>query len=147
MTQQLKTNNFTNVVNDTSKATKYQSCPGYNGTTEDHSVLLLGALEEVLGCGGWCEAETFKFYRFTNVNTCNTEGILLAYEDCLKKLPGCYQAFKDFMNNKAEIIAIVCLFATIICLLNLVVVCCICCHPTKAGKKKNFYARMIDTDN
>lgn len=51
------------------------------------------------------------------------------------------------METKTETLGITCIFACLICLLNVMTVCCICCHPKKTGRKKNFYARMIDTEN
>lgn len=39
---------------------------------KDSNVLLLGALEELLGCAGWCPEDTPKFYRFYDINMCVT---------------------------------------------------------------------------
>lgn len=38
------------------------------------NVLLLGALEELLGCGGWCPNDTLKYYKFYDINLCVSEG-------------------------------------------------------------------------
>lgn len=34
----------------------------------------MAALEEALGCGGWCDSDVPKFYKFTDINGCGTLG-------------------------------------------------------------------------
>lgn len=67
----MKGNGFTNIdTTNSSLPVQYQKCPSYNSSKEDKSALLLAALEEFLGCGGWCDDDKLKFYRFTNINSC-----------------------------------------------------------------------------
>lgn len=40
------------------------------------NVLLLGALEELLGCGGWCPSDEPKHYKFYDINLCVSKGNL-----------------------------------------------------------------------
>jgi hypothetical protein len=37
-----------------------------------------------------------------------------------------------------------CSIATLLCLINIITVCCICYHPSKTSKGSNFYAKMMD---
>lgn len=67
--------------------------------------------------------------------------------ECRDALPACHTAFEDFMNSKGNTVGLGCLIACLICFVNVITVCCICCHPTKSGKKKNFYSRMIEDDS
>lgn len=65
--------------------------------------------------------------------------------DCYSKKEACYDKFKDFMVSKGKVMGIATGIMTVIVLLNVIFVFCICCHPhTKAQKNKNFYARMMD---
>jgi len=72
---QLNDKGFTNIdTTNSSLPVQYQSCSIYNASNEDNSALLLAALEEFLGCGGWCDSDQPKFFRFTNINNCATKG-------------------------------------------------------------------------
>lgn len=54
--EQLAINGFTNVNTiNTNLPIQYQQCTNYDAKNEDKTVLLLAALEEFLGCGGWCK--------------------------------------------------------------------------------------------
>jgi hypothetical protein len=68
-------------LNTTGNYLKYSDCPNYQASTE--YIEVLAALERLLGCGGWCSIDTgfesdpiapFYFYRFSNINDCNTSG-------------------------------------------------------------------------
>ena len=73
----MKKNGFTNIdTTNSSLPIQYQQCKNYDPSSEDKSALLLAALEEFLGCGGWCETDKLKFFRFTNINNCGTKGKL-----------------------------------------------------------------------
>lgn len=50
------------------------------------------------------------------------------------------------MSGSGRIVAFGCLGAVLICLINIIAVCCICCHPSKVGRGSNFYSRMIEMD-
>lgn len=66
------------------------------------------------------------------------------YVECLEKLSNCHDAFYDFMNGKGQLVGFGCLGAMLVCFINIVAVCCICCHPSKKGSRSNFYSRMIE---
>ena len=85
-----------------------------------------------------------RFDRFTDINYCVTEGIWWINLDCLNKKEACYDAFKDFMVSKVETFGIIGAIATLICLINIVTVCCLCYHPVKRHTTKNFYSRMME---
>jgi len=71
----LTSNGFTNVdTTNSSLPIQYQQCKNYDAPNEDKPALLLAALEEFLGCGGWCDTDKPKFLRFTNINNCATKG-------------------------------------------------------------------------
>lgn len=75
---QLNANGFKNFdTTNSSLPVQYQQCQNYNATEEDKTALLLAALEEFLGCGGWCDSDKPKFLRFTNLNNCATKGNFL----------------------------------------------------------------------
>lgn len=71
----LKTNGYTNInTGNSSLPIQYQQCDKGKNLSGDKNVLLLATLEEVLGCGGWCESEVAKFYKFTDINACSSLG-------------------------------------------------------------------------
>lgn len=85
MKKKLDENGFTNYdTTNSSLPVQYQQCKSYNASAEDQSALLLSALEEFLGCGGWCDNDTPLFFRFTNLNNCATQGTYwYIKKDCL----------------------------------------------------------------
>ena len=51
------------------------------------------------------------------------------------------------MSGSGQIVGFGCLIALVICMINIIAVCCICYHPDRVrGKKSNFYSRMIELD-
>ena len=50
------------------------------------------------------------------------------------------------MTGSGRIVGFGCLIAMLVCLLNMVAVCCICYHPSKTKSSSNFYSRMIEMD-
>ena len=69
------------------------------------------------------------------------------YSDCFAGLENCHDAFENFMTGSGRIVGFGCLIAVLVCLLNIVAVCCICYHPTRVGgNRSNFYSRMIEMD-
>jgi hypothetical protein len=50
------------------------------------------------------------------------------------------------MMGSGRTVGLGCLVAALVCILNIVAICCICLHPTKANKGSNFYSRMIEID-
>ena len=77
-----------NVGNTTNK--NYQAC--MDKDTDESSVLLMGTLEELLGCGGWCENKDHYtyFFKYSDINNC-------VDEDCFKNKNSCYFEFKSFL--------------------------------------------------
>ena len=76
----MKANGFTNIdTTNSSLPIQYQQCKNYDASSEDKSALLLAALEEFLGCGGWCDSDKLKFFRFTSINNCGTKGTYFVY--------------------------------------------------------------------
>ena len=61
-------------------------------------------------------------------------------------MENCHSSFEDFMTGSGRIVGFGCLIAMLVCLLNIVAVCCICYHPSKAKSSSNFYSRMIEMD-
>ncbi len=55
-------------------------------------------------------------------------------------------AFKDFLTGNGRLMGYACSIATLICLINVITVCCICYHPSKRSRGSNFYARMMEDD-
>lgn len=40
---------------------------------------------------------------------------------------------------------VACLVGSLVCLVNMVMICCICYHPDNSGRKReNFYSRMLE---
>ncbi len=75
MQKNLTAGGYTNFnTTNSSLPIKYQQCAKYNVTSEEKNVLLLATLEEVLGCGGWCDSDVPKFYKFTDINACSSLG-------------------------------------------------------------------------
>jgi len=69
------------------------------------------------------------------------------YLDCFTNLENCHDAFENFMTGSGRIVGFGCLIAVLVCLLNIIAVCCICYHPTRVGgNRSNFYSRMIEMD-
>ena len=66
--------------------------------------------------------------------------------ECFGGLKNCHDAFEDFMSGSGRVVGLGCLIAMLVCLINIVAVCCICYHPdrNKNGGASNFYQRMVD---
>ena len=50
------------------------------------------------------------------------------------------------MVSKGKFIGIGCLIAMLICLVNIVALCCICCHPSRTGSRGDVYSPMVAGD-
>ena len=71
----LKANGYTNInTGNSSLPIQYQQCEKGKNLSDNKNVLFLATLEEVLGCGGWCQSEVAKFYKFTDINACSSLG-------------------------------------------------------------------------
>ena len=44
------------------------------------------------------------------------------------------------------LVGIGCAAAMSFAILNMIMICCLCFHPSRTGNKANFYRRMIDDD-
>lgn len=55
------------------------------------------ALERFLDCGGWCKGDD-KYFKFTDINECSTEGTSYIYKECLNK-ENCHDRFESFMKE------------------------------------------------
>jgi hypothetical protein len=67
-------------MNTTGTATKFADCQSTTSSTEN--IDIMAAIEELLGCGGWCDlsnaaelnpAKTY-YYRFRDINECSDSG-------------------------------------------------------------------------
>ena len=66
------------------------------------------------------------------------------YIDCMNSRQGCYDQFKDFTISKGKKMGVWSIIASAVCLINMVMICCICYHPAHRDRKRqNFYARMM----
>ena len=111
------------------------------------NALLLGTLEEFLDCGGWCSGDDPKFLKFTDINYCVQKGIKSSYSECYENKGACYDKFKDFLVSKGNMMGAGSIIAGVVCLANMIMICCICNHPNNRGRKRqNFYARMMEAD-
>ena len=85
--------------------------------------IALAAIEDLLGCSGWCDGTPQKnlIYRFTDVNKgAPTDGY-------------CFGVLKTEVGKYANVIGIGSLltagFLFLVCIINT----CICCHPSRKG--------------
>lgn len=99
----------------------------------DANVLLMSTLEAEFQCGGWCSNSPYGiFYYYTSVTTDR------------RPTQTCYDAFKGFFEKNGIILGIGCCAALTFCLLNMVMICCLCFHPSKTGNRSDFYKRMVE---
>jgi uncharacterized membrane protein len=68
----LRAQNYTYAIDD--KALSYRDCMEKE-EDEETVVLLMTGLEAAFGCTGWCESDEDKFFKFSDINNCVTEGI------------------------------------------------------------------------
>jgi hypothetical protein len=121
-------------------------------TSSSTNVDIIAALESLIGCGGWCplnqDQPSFDIftYRFRNINDCTDSRKNTIYIECLANLQNCYEGFKNFMTDSGRTVGFGCLGAVLVCFLNIIAVCCLCCHPSKTKKGSEFYSRMVGDD-
>ena len=97
--------------------------------------VLMGALEGELQCGGWCSDSPLGiFYYYTKISTDQ------------RPTQTCYDAFKGFFEKNGVILGLGCSAALAFSLLNMVMICCLCFHPSKTGNRSDFYKRMVEDD-
>jgi len=56
----------------------------------------------------------------------------------------CYDALKNFFEKYAIILGISCSAAFGVALLNIVMICCFCFHPSRAKGKRNLFRNLIE---
>ena len=95
----------------------------------------MSTLEVELQCGGWCDDKPSKIFNFySNVSS----GV--------RPKESCYNAFKGFFERNGVVLGVGCAVALAFSILNMMMICCLCFHPSRSGSRSDFYKRMVEDD-
>ncbi len=97
-------------------------------------------LEREFDCGGWCiDNPTAQIYYFSDSSSLSILSLILDVPS-----QACYESLKSFFSKYGNILGIGCSAAFGIALLNVIMICCFCFHPSKARSKRRLFQNLIE---
>ena len=116
--------------NTSGTISRVEDCPDFRANANEADIVIMETFEKEFNCGGWCDDGYEKYFYFSDIN----------------KVPeiGCYQALRNFFDKYGIILGISCAAAFGVALLNIVMICCFCFHPSRAKNKRNLFRNLIE---